>query len=35
MRANGNDQRPMFGTELKGIPLDYGYMGERAIDWTE
>ncbi len=35
MRANGNDQRPMFGTELKGIPLDYGYLGERAIDWTE
>jgi TolB protein len=35
MKANGTGQAPMFGSELKGIPLDYAYLGERVLDWAE
>lgn len=35
MRADGSAQRPMFGSELDGIALDYASLGERAISWTE
>jgi hypothetical protein len=35
MRADGSGQRPMFGSELDGITLDYASLGERAISWTQ
>jgi TolB protein len=35
MQANGSGQRPMFDTELDGLRLDYAFIGERAISWTE
>jgi TolB protein len=35
MRADGSRQRPMFGSELDGIALDYASLGERVISWTE
>jgi TolB protein len=34
MRADGTQQQPMFGRELDGLRLEYGYLGERAISWT-
>jgi hypothetical protein len=35
MRANGADPKPMFGSALDGLPIEYSYMSERAISWTE
>jgi TolB protein len=35
MRADGTKQKPMFRTALDGVTLDYGYIGERAISWTD
>lgn len=35
MRANGSGQQPMFESALDGLPLDYAYIGERAISWTD
>lgn len=35
MKADGSKPRPLFGTELAGLALDYAFAGERAIDWTE
>jgi TolB protein len=35
MRANGSKLQPMFDTELDGLTLDYGFVGERAISWRE
>jgi TolB protein len=34
MAADGSGQKPMFETVLAGPPLEYGSVGERAIDWT-
>jgi TolB protein len=34
MDANGNNPRPLFGTDLDGLTLDYAFVGERAISWT-
>ncbi|MFC2030033.1 TolB family protein [Chloroflexota bacterium] len=34
MRADGSQQKPMFDEALDGIPLDYGFVGDRAISWT-
>jgi TolB protein len=35
MRADGTKQKPMFKTALHGLALDYGYIGDRAISWTD
>jgi hypothetical protein len=35
MRADGSGLRPMFGSELDGIPLDYASLGERVISWGQ
>jgi Tol biopolymer transport system component len=35
MQANGHAQRPMFDGILDDLKLDYAYLGERAISWTE
>ena len=35
MRANGSNQKPMFGSALAGLPLQYSFVSERAISWTE
>ena len=35
MRANGADPKPMFGSALEGLPIEYSYVSERAISWTE
>jgi hypothetical protein len=35
MRADGSKQKPMFKTALDGLTLDYGYVGDRAISWTD
>jgi TolB protein len=35
MRANGSQQRPMFKTALDGLVLDYGFVADRVISWTE
>jgi TolB protein len=35
MRADGSGQKPMFGSELDGITLDYASLGERVISWTQ
>jgi TolB protein len=34
MRANGQQQKPMFAKALAGLTLEYGFVGERAISWT-
>jgi Tol biopolymer transport system component len=34
MRADGNQQRPMFKGAVAGLTLDYASLGERAISWT-
>jgi TolB protein len=34
MRANGSQQKPMFKSALKGLALEYGSVGDRAISWT-
>jgi hypothetical protein len=35
MRANGSSQKPMFGSALAGLPLEYSFVSERAISWTK
>jgi TolB protein len=35
MRADGSQQRPMFRKALEGLPLEYSYVSERALSWTE
>ena len=35
MGADGSGQRPMFESALDGLKLDYAYIAERAISWTE
>jgi Tol biopolymer transport system component len=35
MRANGTQAKVMFPRALDGLTLDYGYVSERAISWTE
>jgi TolB protein len=35
MRADGTVQKPMFRTALDGLTLDYGYIGDRAISWSD
>jgi hypothetical protein len=35
VQANGSGLRPMFDSELDGLRLDYAFIGERAISWTE
>jgi hypothetical protein len=35
MRAGGGGQRPMFESALDGLRLEYGYIGDRAVSWTE
>ena len=33
--AGGRDPRPMFGSELEGLTLEYSFGGERALSWTK
>jgi TolB protein len=43
MNADGSDQRPMpvlsrvegFETALDGLNIEYGFVGERMVSWTE
>jgi Tol biopolymer transport system component len=35
MKADGSDQRPMFETALDGLPIEYGFVSERMVSWTE
>jgi hypothetical protein len=35
MRADGSQQHPMFDGALDGLRLDYAYVSDRAISWTE
>jgi TolB protein len=35
MNANGKNPGPMFDTALNEVTLDYGWVGELAIDWTD
>ena len=35
MRADGSGLKPMFGSELDGITLDYASLGERVISWAQ
>jgi Tol biopolymer transport system component len=35
MNADGSNQRPMFETALDGLPIEYGFVAERMISWTE
>jgi hypothetical protein len=35
MDADGNNQRPMFETALDGLYIEYGFVAERMISWTE
>jgi hypothetical protein len=35
MAANGSGQKPMFGSALAGLPLEYVSVSERAISWTK
>jgi TolB protein len=35
MDANGSDQKPMFGSELDHLVLEYSSVAERAISWTK
>jgi Tol biopolymer transport system component len=34
MNADGNNQRPMFETALDGLPIEYGFVAERMVSWT-
>jgi hypothetical protein len=34
MKAGGSGQKPMFATALRGLTLEYGNVGDRAISWT-
>ena len=33
--AGAKDPRPMFGSELEGLTLEYSFGGERALSWTQ
>jgi TolB protein len=35
MKADGSEQRPMFGTALDGLSLGYSFDGDRALSWTK
>jgi hypothetical protein len=35
MDADGSNQRPMFETALDGLYIEYGFVAERMISWTE
>jgi dipeptidyl aminopeptidase/acylaminoacyl peptidase len=42
MNADGSDQRPMFPmgeglrpSPLDGLPIEYGFVAERMVSWTE
>ncbi len=35
MRADGSQPEPMFESELDGLVLDYGFVGDRAISWKQ
>jgi TolB protein len=35
MNADGSDQRPMFETALDSLPIEYGFVAERMVSWTE
>jgi hypothetical protein len=35
MKADGTEQRPMFEGALAGLELDYAFLNERSISWTE
>jgi len=34
MNADGSDQRPMFETALEGLQIEYGFVAERMVSWT-
>ena len=34
MKANGNAQAALVGTEPDGLTLGYAFAGERASNWT-
>jgi Tol biopolymer transport system component len=34
MNADGSDQRPMFETALDNLPIEYGFVAERMVSWT-
>ena len=34
MEADGEGARPILGSELDGLRLEYAFAGEWAIDWT-
>jgi len=35
MNADGSDQRPMFETALNSLNIEYGFVSERMVSWTE
>jgi Tol biopolymer transport system component len=35
MRTGGGGQKPMFKVALDGLRLEYSFLSERAISWTE
>jgi hypothetical protein len=35
MRADGSRQKPMFDSALEGLTLDYAFVAERNISWTQ
>jgi TolB protein len=35
MNADGSEQRPMFGDQLDGLGLRYGFASERVLSWSE
>jgi TolB protein len=34
MNADGSDQRPMFERALDDLPIEYGFVFERMVSWT-
>jgi TolB protein len=34
MKADGSDEKPMFGKALDGLTLGYSFDGDRALSWT-
>jgi hypothetical protein len=34
INADGSNQRPMFETALDGLPIEYGFVAERMVSWT-
>jgi Tol biopolymer transport system component len=35
MNADGSNQRPLFETALDGLAIEYGFVAERMVSWTE